>query len=677
MYFTSITITNLFSYYGKQSIRFPEPQANCNITLIMGRNGFGKTSFINSMKMLFAAESEEIRRTVQRKRLPTPKQFVMGITNEWWGILNRKAKLEDETNTCSIAASWHGDDGMEVHAIRKWTLDFKKDDYESILKITHPWEGELTGDKAEQFLESRLPRSYIPFFFFDGEEVQAIAESNDTQNIETMELLLNIKPVENMQHALIDLMRSWKRKASNAEQEKELNDKERKKAEKEDQIKVYKEKLENIEYELAENEYQQKQIDAQLRRLRGSSSKETEIKLKKDQEKLEKERRERMEQLATYWKRDAFLTMNIPLHQKLMKKLEPLLSSNVGEQQQLLNAVQQRLFAMFETIPFPTPRLQKGQVRFYKKRIETELAALNVTDMPVDSFDISYERSLKLYKQLSLYGKGNNLYQDMLAQINQVVDANANMQEIDKKLKITGGLTEKNQEEYERLMQEDEKVKDAWRNIERDKINYENQLHLLEKDITRIQREIDLLDSGLQKSKEKTRQVNFAKNLKEALEEVKRRLREQKCKELENGLNKYLPLLLTSNMLIKKIKVNENFEQTYKDKDGNDVGMSTISAGMKQLVATALLWSLKEASGRKLPVIIDTPMGRIDRSHQKNLLENYYPSVAEQLILLPTDSEIDKEKYQVLKPYLCQEYYLDNPDGQSSSIKKIKGGLYG
>jgi len=676
MYFTSITITNLFSYYGEESITFPKPQANCNITLIMGRNGFGKTSFINSMKMLFAAESVEIRRTVQRKRLPTPKQFVMGITNEWWGILNRKAKLEGE-NTCSIAANWCGDDGMEVHAIRQWTLDFNKDDYESILKITHPWEGELTGDKAEQFLESRLPRSYIPFFFFDGEEVQAIAESNDTQNIETMELLLNIKPVENMQHALNDLMRSWKREASNAEQEKELNDKERKKAGKEDQIKVYKEKLENIEYDLAENEYQKKQVDAQLRRLHGSSSKETEIKLKKDQEKSEEERRERMEQLATYWKRDAFLTTSIPLHQKLMKKLEPLLNSNMGEQEQLLNAAQQRLFTMFETIPFPTPRLQEGQVRFYKKRIEIELAALNVTDMPVDSFDISYERSFKLYKQLSLYGKGNNLYQDMVSQINQVVNANANIQEIDKKLKITGGLTEKNQEEYERLTLEYEKLKDAWKNIERDKVNYENQIHILEKDITRLQGEINQLDSGLEKSKEKTRQVDFAKNLKDALEEVKKRLREQKCKELENGLNKYVPLLLTSNMLINKIKVNENFEQTYKDKDGNDVGMSTISAGMKQLLATALLWSLKEASDRKLPVIIDTPMGRIDRSHQNNLLENYYPAVAEQLILLPTDSEIDKEKYQILKSHICQEFRLNNPDGLAASIDRVEGGLYG
>ena len=89
MHFKSITINNLFTYEGINTIEFPESNGVCNVTLLMGRNGFGKTSFINSVKILFANTSEEIRRTVQRKRTPTPKQFVMGINNEWWGILNK------------------------------------------------------------------------------------------------------------------------------------------------------------------------------------------------------------------------------------------------------------------------------------------------------------------------------------------------------------------------------------------------------------------------------------------------------------------------------------------------------------------------------------------------------------------------------------------------------------
>lgn len=64
------------------------------------------------------------------------------------------------------------------------------------------------------------------------------------------------------------------------------------------------------------------------------------------------------------------------------------------------------------------------------------------------------------------------------------------------------------------------------------------------------------------------------------------------------------------------------------------------------MVATALLWALKTVSNKNIPVVIDTPLGRLDADNQKSLLVNYYPCVGEQVILLPTDSELD-EKIQI------------------------------
>ena len=72
---------------------------------------------------------------------------------------------------------------------------------------------------------------------------------------------------------------------------------------------------------------------------------------------------------------------------------------------------------------------------------------------------------------------------------------------------------------------------------------------------------------------------------------------------------------------------------------------------MKQLFATSLLWTLKDVSGQFLPVIIDTPLARFDRGHQQSLLTRYYPHAGNQVILLPTDSELDREKYNILKPH--------------------------
>ena len=100
------------------------------------------------------------------------------------------------------------------------------------------------------------------------------------------------------------------------------------------------------------------------------------------------------------------------------------------------------------------------------------------------------------------------------------------------------------------------------------------------------------------------------------------------------------------------------------------IGMGTISAGMKQLAATSLLWALKEVSGRQLPVVIDTPLARIDLRHQHNLLTRYYPEAGDQVIMLPTDSELDEVKRKLLLPHVYKAFELYNPTGEKTEIRE-------
>ena len=121
MLFKSVTITNLFSYYENKHFDLSiSSKSKQNIIVLMGRNGGGKTSFINSIKLLFLGTAEEIRRTVQRSRTPTEKQYICGIDNEWAGILNLKAKNEN-INECGIKIIWDSEDG-EVTAERMVVL---------------------------------------------------------------------------------------------------------------------------------------------------------------------------------------------------------------------------------------------------------------------------------------------------------------------------------------------------------------------------------------------------------------------------------------------------------------------------------------------------------------------------------------------------------------------------
>ena len=75
-------------------------------------------------------------------------------------------------------------------------------------------------------------------------------------------------------------------------------------------------------------------------------------------------------------------------------------------------------------------------------------------------------------------------------------------------------------------------------------------------------------------------------------------------------------------------------------------------------MAISILWALSKTSGRPLPVIIDTPLGRLDSHHRINLVKNYFPHAGHQVVLLSTDTEVDKPLFDELKPYLSHCYHL-------------------
>jgi len=46
----------------------------------------------------------------------------------------------------------------------------------------------------------------------------------------------------------------------------------------------------------------------------------------------------------------------------------------------------------------------------------------------------------------------------------------------------------------------------------------------------------------------------------------------------------------------------------------------------------------------------------------------YYPKAGEQIIVLPTDSELDQEKYNLIAPYIYRQYALENRDGEMAKV---------
>ena len=92
---------------------------------------------------------------------------------------------------------------------------------------------------------------------------------------------------------------------------------------------------------------------------------------------------------------------------------------------------------------------------------------------------------------------------------------------------------------------------------------------------------------------------------------------------------------------------------------GEEIQKSQLSAGERQLFAVAMLDALAKTSGRAIPIIIDTPLGRLDSRHRSNLVKHYLPHASHQVVVLSTDTEVDEKFFSELGSSISHAYHLD------------------
>lgn len=119
-------------------------------------------------------------------------------------------------------------------------------------------------------------------------------------------------------------------------------------------------------------------------------------------------------------------------------------------------------------------------------------------------------------------------------------------------------------------------------------------------------------------------------------------------------------------------KIDEKtFDVNLVDSAGVTINRKSLSAGEKQIFAFAILEALGKLSGRVLPLVVDTPLGRLDSIHRGKLVRNYFPEASEQVILLSTDTEVDEDFYQALAPKISHAFEIEfDQQTLSSTVKE-------
>lgn len=160
-----------------------------------------------------------------------------------------------------------------------------------------------------------------------------------------------------------------------------------------------------------------------------------------------------------------------------------------------------------------------------------------------------------------------------------------------------------------------------------------------------------------------------SETLRASLEMFRRTMMERHSARLGDLIADSFSQLHRKPGLIDKIKVDpQTFAMTLISNNGQDLPADRLSAGERQLLAVATIWAILRASGRPLPLVIDTPLGRLDSAHRKNLVERFFVRASHQVVLLATDTELDEQVLQRLEPHTALSYEITYQPEQHSSV---------
>ena len=188
-----------------------------------------------------------------------------------------------------------------------------------------------------------------------------------------------------------------------------------------------------------------------------------------------------------------------------------------------------------------------------------------------------------------------------------------------------------------------------------------------------VERRLDRLHESRREGQADLRRAQLVSDVRLVLDKYAGHLTNRKVEALTNAVVACFGILCHKHSLVKRIEVNpQTFVTTLYDQQNRFISKEHLSAGEKQIYAISLLWGLAQTSGRPLPMIIDTPLGRLDSDHRHRLIEHYFPNASHQVVVLSTDTELDKQNYEILSPHVSHAYHLvyDQLNGNTNVEKR-------
>lgn len=638
-----LTMNNFGVYAGHNTFEFTHTEP---IVLIGGMNGRGKTTFLEAILLaLYGSNSIAYKESSYK----TYGRYLRSYVNKCNRNQTASVELEFVMNESSQ---------NEYLICREWNALAKRTTETITVKENGIYSDFLTKNWT-MFVENILPSALSRFFFFDGEKIAELAvDETNAQMKESIRSMLGISVLDVLKN---DLLRTLKRLTKNNKSGVATIE-----------LDALRQERDDIAGTLSE-------IDSKIQSLRCQIEKKK-VEIDELHHQYEIKGGDVIGQRQTLMQERSDLLAEIEKNQSALiesaaSELPLFLVQDLISEIKLQAEDEHNDFIMKQAIGRIELLLEEYIVSHADtKKANSEFVAFVRETAQAESTDAFYQVSDHALFQL------NSLLDTLLKQSKEIAK-----QLLQKKDFLKHKLNEV--DSYLTLDINEKALSDLFSTIR----EQEGILVQLEIDLTTLQQERSSTNMALiSKNAEYNRTVESYLQNAELLDDTERmakytnmalRITEEYTIELQKRKTEVLGDTITDcykklankkNLIHRIVMDPKTLDIVYLDDDDREVSKDSLSAGEKQLMVIAILWALAICSKKKLPVIIDTPLSRLDSMHRTSLVTSYFPHASDQTIILSTDSEIDHNYYDLMKDSIGDEFTLSYSE-KTKSTTILKG----
>ena len=655
MIISRVTLFNFGLYRGEHTVAFPNSEDGRCVTLIGGLNGRGKTTFLDAVTL--AMYGKRALRMLQNERI----KYSTYILNH----INKSAKPRKAGITIVLDGLSNFPGGLIIE--RSWSSD-SLDSVDERFTVMHDGaEDKYLSENWDYYVEEILPLNISRFFFFDNEKIAQIADDETFESVKTsIKVLLGITTIDQLIEDMSKLMSSTYAELKNSARSDVLK------------------KIADVEAEIntTETEIQENiQETGHLRTRLGSA--------KKQYEEYERD----------FWAKGGKLGLQ---KEEITQKRESLENELKEQGEDALEAA-----SLSGTPLLLCPRLVKDAYDLHRASEESRAAAYagRIIDrmhrlLQSSHYDAAFVVQAESFLQTARNQIEGTSHSDesSLSATAQAMLTQFVMTCADRSIALTELVARARKIENEianidlllSFEASENDVKKLWADMQKltaETLQYEMEIRGKEERLTQLNNRLEMLRrrreavhkenlSTMQGRDESLRKIRYATMTQNVMAEFRKRILVQRSAELQNKIYECFSFMVQKDSIIQGIRIDpDTLDIKLIDYNGNELLKDQLSAGEKQLFAVSIIWGLAQSSGYDMPVIIDTPLGRLDSQHRTNFVERYLPYASKQVIVLSTDEEVNGKYWDLIKPNVNAVYTLVYDEAQHGS--SIQSGYFG